>query len=144
MKMTTLLAAVALSDEDLLSRIEKLVLTERETAAELVAHLAALELRPSVHAALGYGTLFDYCTQFLRLSEDAACTRIRAARICRSFPMVLGLLSSGAVTLTALRLLQPHLTAENQEAVLARATHKSCEEIKVLVAELAPRPDVPP
>jgi hypothetical protein len=57
--------------------------------------------------------------------------------------MVLDLLSSGAVSLTTVRLLQPHLTAENHEAVLARATHKRCYEIKALVAELAPQPDVP-
>ena len=143
MKMNMLNTAVGLSDSDLLVRIEALAGTERETTAELVAHLAALELRPSLYAALGYGTLFDYCTQALRLSEDAACTRTRAARTCRRFPIVLDLLSSGAVSLTTIRLLQPHLTAANHEAVLARATHKSCDEIKALVAELAPQPDVP-
>jgi hypothetical protein len=143
MNTNILQTAVALPDGDLLSRIAALAGTERETTAELVAHLAALELRPSLYAALGYGTLFDYCTQALRLSEDAACTRISAARTCRSFPMVLDLLSSGAVSLTTLRLLKPHLTAENHQVVLARATHKRCEEIKALVAELAPQPDVP-
>ena len=143
MKVNTLDTALALSDRDLVDRIHALVAAERETAAELVGHLAALELRPSLYAAQGYGSLFDYCTQVLKLSEDAACTRTRAARICRTFPIVLDLLSSGVVTLTALRLLQPHLTAENHEAVLARAAHKSCEEIKALVAELAPQPDVP-
>lgn len=143
MKINILDTALALSDQDLLARLDVLSAAERETAAELVAHLAALELRPSLYAAQGYGSLFDYCTQVLKLSEDAACTRTRAARICRTFPIVLDLLSSGVVTLTALRLLQPHLTAENHEAVLARAAHRSCEEIKVLVAELAPQPDVP-
>lgn len=143
MNKNILQSAAALSDGDLLARLEALAGTERETTAELVAHLAALELRPSLYAALGYGTLFDYCTQALRLSEDAACTRTRAARTCRRFPVVLDLLSSGAVSLTTIRLLQPHLTADNHEAVLARATHKSCDEIKALVAELAPQPDVP-
>jgi hypothetical protein len=143
MKIEMMNTALALSDGDLLARIEALAGTERETTAELVAHLAVLEMRPSLYAALGYGSLFDYCTQVLRLSEDAACTRTRAARTCRRFPIVLDLLSSGAVTLTTLRLLQPHLTAENHQAVLARATRKSCEEIKALVAELAPQPDVP-
>jgi hypothetical protein len=143
MTMNILETALSLSDRDLLARIDALATAERETTAELVAHLAALELRPDAFAALGYGSLFDYCTQVLRLSEDAACTRIRAARTCRSFPMVLELLSSGAVSLTTLRLLQPHLTAENHETVRARATHKSCAEIKALVAELAPQRDVP-
>ena len=143
MKNKVLAKAVALSDDDLFARIEALAGAERETTAELVAHLAALELRPDAFAARGYGSLFDYCTQTLRLSEDAACTRIRAARTCRSFPVVLDLLSSGAVSLTTVRLLQPHLTAENHQAVLARAANKPRTEINALVAELAPQPDVP-
>jgi hypothetical protein len=40
-------------------------------------------------------------------------------------------------------MLAPHLTAENHEAVLARAGGLSRREIEDLVAELAPRPDVP-
>jgi hypothetical protein len=40
-------------------------------------------------------------------------------------------------------LLAPHLTIENRDALLARATHKSKREIEELVAEIAPRPDVP-
>ncbi len=142
MNTSILDCAAALSDGDLLARVETLAGTERETAAELVAHLAALELRPNAFAARGYGSLFDYCTQALRLSEDAACTRIRAARTCRSFPVVLDLLSSGAVSLTTIRLLQPHLTPENHQAVLARAANKRRDEIQALVAELAPQPDV--
>jgi len=78
-----LATAVALSDGDLLARIDALAGNEREASAELVAHLAALELRPAAYAAQGYGSLFNYCTQALRLSEDAACNRIEAARICR-------------------------------------------------------------
>jgi hypothetical protein len=131
-----------LSDDDLLTRVDALASSAREVTAELIAHLAALELRPSLYAGKGYGSLYDYCTRALQLSEDAACDRIRAARICRSFPAVLDLLSSGALNLTTIRLLQPHLTPENQEAVLARATHRRRKEIEALVAELAPQPDV--
>jgi hypothetical protein len=84
---------------------------ERDALVELVAHLAELDSRPHVYAAAGYGSLFSYCTQALRLSEDAACNRIDAARACRRFPVILDLLSSGEVTLTAVRLLGRHLTA---------------------------------
>ena len=70
----------------LASRLRVLALNEREASVELVAHLAALDTRPAVYAAQGYGSLFRYCTQALRLSEDAACNRIEAARACRSPP----------------------------------------------------------
>src|SRR5205814_1566710 len=62
---------------------------------------------------------------------------------CRRFPPVLDLLASGSVTLTSVRLLAAHLTVENHEAVLARAVGRTCHQIEALVAELAPRPDVP-
>jgi hypothetical protein len=54
--------------------------------------------------------------QALRLSEDAACNRIDAARTCRRFPVILDLLASGEVTLTTVRPLGRHLTPENREA----------------------------
>jgi hypothetical protein len=142
MTTNTLAAALVLSDDDLLARTEALACAERGTCAELIAHLAALELRPSAHAAVGYGSVFAYCTEALHLSEDAACNRIQAARACRSFPVILDLLASGSVTLSAIRVLGPHLTPENHESVLARARHRRRDDILALVAELAPRPDV--
>src|SRR5438093_485933 len=143
MSINTLALASGLSDHDLLARIGVLAGREREATAELVAHLAELDTRPSVYAAaLGYGSLFSYCTEALRLSEDATCNRIYAARACRRFPVILDALASGALSLTSVRMLSPHLTAENHEAVLARASGRSRREIEALVAELAPRADV--
>ena len=135
--------ASGLSDHDLLARIGVLAGKEREATVELVAHLAELDTRTALFAAQGHGSLFTYCTQVLRLSEDATCNRIQAARACRDFPVILDLLASGAMSLTSVRMLRPHLTPENHEAVLARARGRSRREIEALVAELAPRPDVP-
>ena len=143
MNPNVLVTASALSDQDLLARLEGLAGREREALAELVAHLAALDSRAMLYADQGYGSLFSYCTQALRLSEDAACNRIEAARACRRFPLILELLASGSLTLTSVRLLGPHLTAENHEPVLAKAMHKTRREIEALVAGLAPRPDLP-
>jgi hypothetical protein len=141
---TNMLAfASGLSDHDLLARIDVLAGKEREASAELVAHLAELDTRPALYAAQSFGSLFNYCTKALRLSEDAACNRIEAARTCRRFPMILDMLASGAMSLTSVRLLGKHLTAENHHAVLARACGRSRREIEALVAELAPRPNVP-
>jgi hypothetical protein len=143
MKTNILVTAAALSNQDLLARLEVLAGKEREAPAELVAHLAALDGRPALYAARGYGSLFSYCTQALRLSEDAACSRIEAARACRRFPLILELLASGSLTLTSVRLLARHLTVENHESVLAKARNRRRHEIEALVAELAPRPDLP-
>jgi hypothetical protein len=143
MSMNILSLASGLSDHDLLARLGVLAGKEREATAELVAHLAALDARPALYAAQGYGSLFTYCTDALRLSEDATCNRTKAARACRRFPVILDRLAAGTLSLTTIRMLCPHLTPENHEAVLARADGRSRRDIEALVAELAPQPDVP-
>jgi 5-methylcytosine-specific restriction endonuclease McrA len=142
MHANLLTTAEALSDQDLFTRIPVLAACEREAATELIAHLAVLDTRPALYAAKGYGSLFRYCTHALGLSEDAACNRVAVARASRRFPVILDLLASGSVTQTSVRVLAPHLTAENHEAALARASGRSREGIDALVAELAPQPDV--
>jgi hypothetical protein len=143
MNTNTLAATLSLPDAELLVRLPALAAGERTAIADLIAHLAALRLRPSLYAALGYGTLFAYCRRELRLSEDAASNRIHAAKACLKFPVVLELLASGELSLSAVRMLRAHLTAENHERVLARARNARRIDIERLVAELAPRPDVP-
>src|SRR5258706_8414376 len=106
MNTNRLVVASGLSDHDLLDRIVALAGKERETSAELVAHLAALDARPSLYAARGYGSLFSYCTQVLRLSEDATCNRIDAARVSRRFPVILDHLASGALSRATVRMLR--------------------------------------
>ena len=45
--------------------------------------------------------------------------------------------------LSAIAKLAPHLTPENRDALLKRATHRSKRQIEELIAELSPRPDAP-
>jgi hypothetical protein len=87
--------------------------------------------------------MFAYCVEELGFSEDVACNRINVARAARRMPVILEALRSGKVHLAGLRLLAPHLTAENQEKVLAEATGKSTRQIEALVARLSPKPPVP-
>ena len=133
---------MSLSNQDLLDRLVVLAGSERHASVDLIAHLAALQDRPSLYEGLGYGSLFDYCTAVLRLSEDATCTRTAVAGACRRFPAILDLLASGATNLTNIRRLAGKLTPENHESILARAVHRTREEIEVLLRELDPLPDL--
>jgi len=58
MKTSILAVANGLADQDLLARLRVLAGNERGACVELVAHLAALDTRPAVYAAQGYGSLF--------------------------------------------------------------------------------------
>ena len=144
MNASILTTAAALSDRALLSRLQHIAGNERAALVELLAHLAELDTRRSVYAAEGFGSLFAYCTGALRLSEDAAGTRIEAARACRRFPAILDLLAEGSLTLTAVRMLAGHLTTDNHAEVLSAARRRTKREIEALVARLAPRPDAKP
>ena len=57
--------------------------------------------------------------------------------------MILELLADGALTLTTVCLLAPHLTAANHAQVLDSARHKSKREVEHLVADLRPQLVVP-
>src|SRR3989442_4989234 len=53
------------------------------------------------------------------------------------------MLADGRLHLTAIAKLAPHLTRENRDGLLERATHRSKRRIEEQIAEIAPRPDVP-
>ena len=57
--------------------------------------------------------------------------------------MLLTMLGDGRLHLTAIAKLAPHLTRENREALLERASHRSKRQVEEQIAEIAPRPDVP-
>jgi hypothetical protein len=140
---TNLLAIAAqLSDDALRAKVKLLTDRSRAVTVELIAHLAELDAR-KLYCAEGPGSLFRYCTEVLRFSEAAACNRIKAARAARRFPVILDLLGDGSVNLTTIRLLSPHLTLENHQALLAEATGMTRRQVDKLVARLSPQPDTP-
>jgi hypothetical protein len=69
-------------------------------------------------------------------------TVIEAARLARKFPIVLRMLADGTLNLTTARLLGPHLSDENHEALTSAAAGKSKREVEVLLAAAFPQPDV--
>jgi hypothetical protein len=132
----------SLSDDDLLRRLSETVRQVRRVEAELVALIAEVDAR-RLYAREATPSMFAYCTEVLHLSEPEAVLRIRVARASRQHPGVLDALREGQVHLSGIALLAPLLTRRNRESLLRRATHRSKEQIRELVAELQPRPDVP-
>jgi hypothetical protein len=133
----TAAALAALSDDELIERVKELVSVERRASAALVRSLVELDTR-RLYLREGCASLFTYCTQVLHLSEGSAYNRIETARAARRFPEVLASLERGDLTLTAVRLLAPHLTRTNHAETLAAARHLSKDEIQDLIASLNP------
>jgi len=142
MKNDILVTLRHLSDAALLAGLQNSLTRERDETASVVAHLAELDTR-DMHLREGYPSLFVYCRDALGMSEGEAYNRIEVARTARRFPVVLDMLADGRLHLTAVRLLAPHLTADNHADVLASARGKTKLEIQEIVARLAPRPDAP-
>src|SRR6187399_2357610 len=126
-----------MSNAELLRATERAACDECRATRELLALLAEVDAR-RLYLAEGCSSLFSYCTQVLRLSEHAAYGRIAAARASRRWPAILELLATGQLNLTTAVLLGPHLTDENQEAMLEASCHKSKSEVERLIAALQP------
>jgi hypothetical protein len=136
----SLLATVP--DDELLQRLAALLHQSRRAEADLVAHIGEVDRR-RLYAREAAPSMFAYCTRVLHLSGAEAYLRITAARAARRHPLLLAMLEDGRIHLSAIAKLSPHLTPQNRDAVLRRATHRSKREIEGLVAEIAPRPDAP-
>ena len=132
----------ALGDDALLDGTRRLVGQTNTTLALLLAHLAEVEARGN-HRTRACASLYTYCIYELRMSEDAAFRRAKAARLCRQFPRLYAAVARGELHLTGLLLLGPHLTEENHTEALARAKHRTKREIAKLVRLLDPLPAVP-
>jgi hypothetical protein len=140
--MHTTLALHSIPDDELLRRLHELVAQSRRVEADLVAHIGEVDER-RLYARSAFPSMFVYCMQALHLSEAEAYRRITVARAARKHAVLLAMLRDGRIHMSGMALLVPVLTRENRDAVLERATHKSKRQIEQLVAELAPRPDVP-
>lgn len=131
-----------LTDHELTNEVHQLMASERQITARLLACLGEFDRR-RMHLPLGYTSLFDYCVKSLRLTEHEALNRIEAARAIRKFPELLDRLTSGALSLTAVRLLAPHLTDVNYSELMQKAAGQNKEGIRLLIATLKPQPPVP-
>jgi hypothetical protein len=130
-----------LSDLELIAEVARLARLQRDATARLVAHLVELEAR-NLALAAGFPSLFDYCREVLHLSEGETSNRIMAARVARRFPVVLDLLDSGALNLTSVRLLSPHLTQANHRELFDAVAHRKKADVAELIAHRFPRPDI--
>jgi hypothetical protein len=81
---------------------------------------ASLVVARKLYLEDGYSSMYAYCMGELRMSDDIACKRIRAAKAARRFPALLVGLTEGKLHLSGVALLAPHLT-EATAAELLRA-----------------------
>ena len=115
---------------------------DRKTTAVMLAHIAESQERKR-YVPLSYPSMQSYCEGRLRMSEDMATKRIRAARAAREFPVIFEMVADGRLSLTAVVMLAPRLTPDNGSELLGAAVNRTNEGIEELLAERFPKP-IPP
>jgi hypothetical protein len=126
----------------LTARLYEIRKEERSLLVEFLAHLAELDRRRVV-LALGYPSLFAFCTDFLGLTRSSAFRRTAAARLFARFPCVAAYLADGRLCLTTLIELRDVLEEERLVEILDRAAGRTEDQVKELVAALRPQPAPP-
>src|SRR5690606_18318835 len=130
------------SNDELHQSTRRLVGRSNQLLAALLSHLGEVEAR-GIHRERLCTSLCAYCVFELRMSEDAAFRRARAAKLAREFPIVLEQIAAGEIHLTGLLLLGPHLTEQNHRELLALARHRTKRDILRLIRRIAPQADAP-
>ena len=131
-----------LSDQVLLSNLGALMIQGRAHTAVMLAHIAEVEER-RLYAAMGWPSMYEYCVREFHLSEYEALTRIRAARTARRFPSIFVALTDGRLHMSAVVLLAKRLNRENAAELLRAVEHKTCQEIRDMLAARFPEAPVP-
>ena len=132
-----------LSNEQLLADLKALLAEGSRITAKIVAYLVEVEDR-RLHLEAACSSMFDFCLRKLGLSEGETQRRLTAARLAKRFPVLLEALRSRKIHLSSLVLLRDLFTEDNVTELLEAASGKSKREVELLVARLAPRPDVAP
>jgi len=130
-----------LGNPELLAATHALIRRGCSVEADLLRHLGEVDAR-RLYLEEACSSMFVYCVRVLHFSEAAAYKRIRVARAARKSPELLAALRSGDLHVTAVSLLAAQLTHENCGELLRAARHKTAEEIKRLLADRQPKPDL--
>jgi hypothetical protein len=135
-------ALASISDDDLFVSVQRLTARSNVALADLLAHLGEVERR-GIHRLRACASLYTYCIYELRMSEDAAYRRAKAARLVREYPELHDAIAKGEIHLTGVLMIGPHLGGESHAEILRRARFRSKRELLRLIAEIDPKPEVP-
>jgi hypothetical protein len=113
-----------LSDDDLLTNTRAQVGRSNRVLAGLLAHLAEVDAR-GLYRLCACSSLSSYCIYELRMSEDVAQRRGKAAKIARRFPVLFEQIAAGQI----------HVKICREECALALG---ECDRIGQIIDGLGP------
>ena len=143
----------ALTDSQLIDRVEILVRREKQIVQSLIWHLQEVEDR-KLYIQIGYTSLFECLVKHFKYSEAVAYSRISVLRIIRSVPDAKVALQNGEVSISTLSLAQSFIQKQEKESgerlpeevkanYLSAIKHKSTQETKQVLAAISPVQELP-
>ena len=127
-----------LPSTELVSELNSIRSTERETVAEVIRYLEEIDTR-QYYRDLGYSSLFTFCTECLGYSESSAQRRICSARAFRVDQRIYQLIKTGDVTITTVSLISRELIKGGNSELLTKIIGKSKSEVEeILFQSLEP------
>lgn len=127
----------SLTNEELILSLKSLVGDERGGLVSILKHLSEFDRRQLAEKK-SYPSLFDYCVRELRYAQGEAFRRIRAARAADKYRVIYPMIERGALNLTTVALLEPHLKWENYRRLIRASIGLGAREVEALVASLNP------
>ena len=137
-----------LSDEALIQNTKQEVAKERESTIAVIEYLEEIESR-RLYSKYGYSTLWEFVVKELGYDSGSAQRRINAARISRVVPEVKEALTSSALCLTTVSMIEQFTKNERKQGVktysaaekkelLDQVAHKSTRETEAILKAIAP------
>ena len=114
---------------------------DRATLALRLAQIAEFDKRRLYLPA--YPSMYQFCLNELKFSEDEACRRICVAREAHRFPQIFDAIAVGRLSLTTVCMLAQHLLPETAQELLDAAAGSTKDQVAHLLARRFPRPDLP-
>ena len=126
--------------------IKDLVSKERYYTYEILKKLNELD-STRIYCELGHSSLFEYCTNELKYSEDQAYRRIASARLMQKTPEIKNKIKSGELTLSHLSKASSlfnkiNLNQEQKLNFFERLTNTSSNQAEKIICEISPKKEV--
>jgi hypothetical protein len=134
-----------LTSAELIAKTQSLVTEERRITLELIDALREIERR-MIFAELGYGSLYEFATRHLGLSEGSAQRRIQAMRLIRDIPDARDKLEAGELSLSNAAKVQTFWRDErlrgrthDKAAIITQVSGLSQRDCERKLHEISPR-----
>jgi 5-methylcytosine-specific restriction endonuclease McrA len=126
-----------LNDSEFLFQMETLAGVEHGATVKMLHYINDLDRRKAF-LELGYSSVHDFCMRKLGYSSSQAGRRIQAARCCRRYPELFALLRRREVCVSTLAWIEPIITDDNKDEIVARVRGASRRAVEKLLSEYRP------